>query len=632
MLFRTLLLAVFYSLTVFSQQNPSEVLFTVGDTPVYTDEFIRVYNKNRDIVSEENKLNKAEYLDLFINYKLKLQEAYDLGYDTIANIKDELAGYREQLIQPYLRDSVVLDSLVKEAYVRKKYEINASHILVKVPLTASPADTLVAYQKILAARKAIIGGKSFETVAKSASEDPSVMQNGGNLGYFSVFDMVYPFENAAYTTKEGEVSAPFRTEFGYHIVKVNDKRPSKGEVSVAHIMITDKNNDSVPAIERISDIYGQIKNGDDFKLMARRYSEDKASAANGGQLPRFSGNKMVQPFSDIAFGLERENDISEPFETKFGWHIVKLLRKYPVTDFESMQKEIKTEVEKSDRFGLSGKSIINKLRERYKITVDKALFGHFAAADSTSLQKHTQQPVITIEDRPVLFSELLDYASERANTSADITFENFKNQQVLQYYKDHLEETNKNFGSTVREYKDGLMLFALLQDKIWKKAEHDTVGLKIFYKVHLKDYFYKKRAEVIIGNCTKEKNAKTVQKYLKQNWDIDRIKKKVNEGAVVNVIFNKGVLEEKHSKLPSAYTISETGVSDIFKEGENSFTVVKTDKILSAEPIPFKKIKGKVINDYQRFLEKKWIEDLKHTYPVRVNQEVLEKLTTANEN
>lgn len=631
--FKTFLIAVLISLSTFSQQNSTaEELFSVGGKPVYVDEFLRVFNKNRDIVPAENKLGKQEYLELFINYKLKLRQAYDLGYDTLAEIKDELAGYREQLVQPYLRDKGVLDSLVAEAYARKKYEINASHILVKVPPNANPADTLAAYNKILAARKEILGGEPFGEIAKKVSDDPSAGQNGGDLGYFSVFDMVYPFENAAYTTAVGELSAPFRTNFGYHIVKVNDKRPSKGEVSVAHIMIADNDKDSVSAEDRIADIYSRVKNGDDFKLMARRYSQDQASGVNGGQLPRFSSNKMVQPFSDIAFGLEKENDISEPFKTKFGWHIVKLLKKHPVSDFGSAQKELTAAVEKSDRFSLSGKSIVNKLKHRYRITVDKKLYGYFLDKDSTALKKHAQDPVLTIADSPVLLSELLHYASARTKDLPDKTFSDFKDRQVLQYYKDHLEETDKDFGNTVREYKDGLMLFALLQDKIWTKAENDTLALKQFYKEHIGDYYYQKRAEVIIANCTKEKYAKEVQKYLKKNWDTEKIKTKVNDGAVVNVIFNKGILEVPHAKLPKGYTMAAIGVSDIFKEGEHSFTVVKTERIISPEPIPFKKTKGKVINDYQQHLEEKWISDLKRTYPVRVNRKVLEKLVTANEN
>ncbi len=629
--FKTFFIVTFFSLTVFSQQNNApEVLFTVNKKPVYEDEFLRVYNKNSDVVSEENRLSKREYLDLFINYKLKLQQAYDLGYDTLSNITDELAGYREQLIQPYLYDNIVVDSLVAEAYARKKYELNASHILIKLLPNAPPADTLAAYKKALAVRADIVNGNPFEEVAKKVSDDPSVLQNGGNLGYFSVFDMVYPFENAAYNTAVGQVSAPFRTSFGYHLVKVNDKRPSKGEISVAHIMLNKTENDSISIEKQINDIYKQLKNGGDFKFMAIRHSQDRASAANGGKLPKFSSNKMIQPFSDIAFGLKNEHDISKPFKTKYGWHIVKLLKKHPVGDFKAMEKELKAAVKKSDRFGLSGKSIADKLKEQYKITVDKKLYNQFLIQDSISLKKHKKQPVFILEDKPVNVNKLLAYAATRPNDLPAKIFEDFKNHQVLNYYKNNLEKTDKNFAYTMQEYKDGLMLFALLQDKIWKKAENDTVALKQYYQKHINNYYYQKRAEVVIANCTEEKYAKAVQKYLKKNWDIQKIKAKINDGAVVNVIFTKGVLEAQHAKLPKAYKIATIGVSDIFKEGKHSFTVVRTHKIIAPEPVPFKKIRGKVSTDYQQHLEKKWIEDLKQTYPITVNKEVLEKLTIEN--
>ncbi|MDJ0646444.1 MAG: peptidylprolyl isomerase, partial [Flavobacteriaceae bacterium] len=259
-------LVVLIPFVVFSvnAQQKKDVLFTVDNEPIYSDEFLRVFNKNRDIVEEENRRSVEDYLELYVNYKLKLKQAYAFGLDTVTSYKRELEKYREQLIQPYLKDSKVTNALVKEAYNRMLEEVNASHILVRLNPKASPKDTLMAYKKIMEARTKVLDGRPFEEVAKDYSEDPSAQKNGGDLGYFTAFSMVYPFENAAYTNEVGAVSMPFKTSFGYHIIKVKDKRPSQGEVEVAHIMVKNKAKDSAQTKKQINDIYAKLQQGDTF--------------------------------------------------------------------------------------------------------------------------------------------------------------------------------------------------------------------------------------------------------------------------------------------------------------------------------------------------------------------------------
>ena len=357
-----LILLITFVLPTNAQHKKDKVLLTIDDQPVYTSEFLRVYNKNKDVVSEENKKDITEYLDLFINYKLKLKDAKELKLDTVKSYLNEFNKYKKQLIEPYLKDRAVTDKLVKEAYNRLKKEVKASHILVLVKPNASPSDTLKAYNKVLKAREEILAGADFAKVAKKQSEDPSAKQNGGDLGYFSAFSMVYPFETAAFTTPVGQISMPFRTRFGYHIVKVYDVRDSKGEIKVAHIMIRDKKNDNAYAANQINDIYNKYKQGEKFELLAKKYSDDKSSAVKGGVIRRFSQGRMIQPFADISFALEKVGDVSKPFKTKFGWHIVKLIAKYPVASFDKMKDELTKKVEKGERSVLIGKSITSKLK------------------------------------------------------------------------------------------------------------------------------------------------------------------------------------------------------------------------------------------------------------------------------
>jgi peptidyl-prolyl cis-trans isomerase SurA len=629
--FKNILFFIFLlSFAGLNAQQRKKVLFTVDKQPVYTDEFMKVFNKNRNIVSEENKKSIEEYLELYINYKLKLRQAYDLKYDTVSAYKKELAQYKEQLIAPYLKDNTITDKLVREAYERTKKEVNASHILIRLQPKATPKDTLKAYQKIMEARNKIIEGTPFETVAKQYSEDPSVQKNGGNLGYFSAFAMVYPFENAAYQTNVGEISQPFRTQFGYHIVEVNAVRDSKGEVEVAHIMIKNDKKDSLQAKTKIYELFAKLNQGMDFELLARQQSEDRSSAVNGGKLAKFNATRMIKSFADVAFSLKNENDISTPFQTRYGWHIVKLIKKYPIGDFNSVKDELTRKIEKSKRYKLAGTSIVKRLIKEYHITKNTELLQSYFNNDTAVISKNSATAIFSINGVTTALGELLKYDWQLPNRSAKDIFTDFFETKVLAYYKDNLEKTDPSFAFTLQEYKDGLLLFDLLQDKVWKRAEQDTLGLKAFFTKNQDKYFWKKRGDVIIASCTRKDKALLVKKYLEEGKEIDEIKKLVNDGPIIHVLFTRRVVEENHDKLPKGFVFDTVGVSDVIDDG-NGFTIVKTFQIMPPQPMLLSEAKGNVINDYQDYLDKQWIRELRQQYPVKVKKKVLKKLIKQNQ-
>ena len=629
--FKNILFFIFLlSFAGLNAQQRKKVLFTVDKQPVYTDEFMKVFNKNRNIVSEENKKSIEEYLELYINYKLKLRQAYDLKYDTVSAYKKELAQYKEQLIAPYLKDNTITDKLVREAYERTKKEVNASHILIRLQPKATPKDTLKAYQKIMEARNKIIEGTPFETVAKQYSEDPSVQKNGGNLGYFSAFAMVYPFENAAYQTNVGEISQPFRTQFGYHIVKVNAVRDSKGEVEVAHIMIKNDKKDSLQAKTKIYELFAKLNQGMDFELLARQQSEDRSSAVNGGKLAKFNATRMIKSFADVAFSLKNENDISTPFQTRYGWHIVKLIKKYPIGDFNSVKDELTQKIEKSKRYKLAGTSIVKRLIKEYHITKNTELLQSYFNNDTAVISKNSATAIFSINGVTTALGELIKYGRQRPNKSTKDIFTDFFETKVLAYYKDNLEKTDPSFAFTLQEYKDGLLLFDLLQDKVWKRAEQDTLGLKAFFTKNQDKYFWKKRGDVIIASCTRKDKALLVKKYLEEGKEIDEIKKLVNDGPIIHVLFTRRVVEENHDKLPKGFVFDTVGVSDVIDDG-NGFTIVKTFQIMPPQPMLLSEAKGNVINDYQDYLDKQWIRELRQQYPVKVKKKVLKKLIKQNQ-
>ncbi|HEU0137043.1 MAG TPA: peptidylprolyl isomerase, partial [Flavobacterium sp.] len=374
---KQLLFGAFLALSIAgnAQSVSKEVLFTIDQKPYYTDEFLRVYNKNLDLVKDESQKDLNQYLELFVGYKLKINKAYKLGLQNSANYQNELKSHRAQLSKNYLTDSKVTSELVQEAYNRAIKEVHASHILVRFDENAKPEDTLKAYKQIMDIRKKALAGEDFGELATKFSQDESAKENKGDLGYFSAFSMVYPFESAAFKTAKGQISQPVRTRFGYHLVKVNDVRDNRGEVTVAHIMVLNPKVEDAAEKEKtrlhVFDIYKKLQQGESFENLAKQFSEDKSSSSKGGVLARFgSGQLSSQAFEDVAFSLTKDKPVSEPFQTQFGWHIVKLIDKHPVKSFDEMRNELEGKVSKDERSRLIAASMNEKLRKQFRVKRD----------------------------------------------------------------------------------------------------------------------------------------------------------------------------------------------------------------------------------------------------------------------
>lgn len=613
--------AILISGIVYGQIN-DKVLFSVDGDDVYNEEFIRVYEKNKEIVMEEEPKKFDDYFDLFVDFKLKLTQARELKLDTLSSYQSELANYREQLIQPYLQNAEATEGLIQEAYDRTVEEVNASHILVRLDPNALPADTLTAFDHITNIRSKIVSGQRFDSIARKYSEDPSVKRNNGELGYFSAFSMVYAFENAAYQTKIGEISEPFRTQFGYHILKVNSKRKSKGEVVVAHIMV--KNDSTVlrGSKEKIDEIYKELQQGKDFATIAKEKSDDLSSARKGGVLPKFGTGRMIQPFENVAFNLEKEGDFSEPFESNYGWHILKLIKKYPIPSYEALYPKLESKVKSGSRAGYVEKALAEKISADYSVITYKANLHRYPKISDFENKNDT---LLVVEGEAYDADAFFKYAKAFPKRSITDLFNDFSNKMIIDYYKDHLEESNKEFALTFKEYEEGLLLFELLQKEIWERSENDSVGLNAFFEGNRDKYLWKKRADVIIASCTQHDKAVIVRDLLRQNMPIDSIKAAVNEGATIHVLFSKGRLEEGSSKLPESFLINP-GVSDIFEEEAHEFVIIKVQNIIEPERKKLGETRGEVINDYQNYLESQWVKQLHETYQVKINKRNLKEL------
>ncbi len=599
------------------------VLFTLDGNKVYNSEFSEIYEKNLSIVQDESQKDIDSYLELYINYRLKLQQAYDLKMDTIPSYIKEFNKYKNQLIEPYMNDDNKEKDLIKEAYQRMQKEVNANHILVRVAKSATPKDTLRAYNAVLDARKQILAGASFESVARKVSEDPSAKNNGGNLGYFTVFQMVYPFETVAYTAPKGEISMPFKSKFGYHIIQVNDIRDAQGEVKVAHIMLKD---DTEETREKINNIKKQLDEGGDFAALAKSYSTDLATSMKGGVLPKFTSNKMVKEFSDAAFSLTEIGEISIPFKTRYGWHIVKLIERFPIGSFEDMKAEIEKKVKRGQRAKIIGRSVIDRLLKEYKITTDENLVQLFTRPTWRNSKENPDlnKTILSIQEKQIKASAFSDFLGEKFNPKRKIkeAFQEFKEAEVLNYYKEDLPNKFPELSQTLREYREGLLLFDLMKMKIWDEAEKDSLGLISFFNNNRDKYQWKERAVITMVTSDKEENAKKARKYLKKNKKNAKIIDKLSKEGIVDI--KEGSYEKTNAIFPKGFVFKK-GVSEIIPVGKQ-FMVIKVKELLPAQPKELNETRGRVISDFQDYIEKKWMQTLKQKYPVQINQHALETL------
>ena len=634
-------LFTFFVLHAKSQVTDGDILFKVAEEPVYATEFIRIFNKNLDLVQDESQKDVDEYLNLFINYKLKITEAKAKGLDQEPSYIRELNNYKKQLAKNYLTDTEVTDELVEEAYYRTANEVNANHILIRMDASASPEDTLSAYNELIKLRERV-KSEGFEKVKKEVHNGQSVYAE--ELGYFTGFKMVYEFENMAYNTNVGEISMPFKTQFGYHIVIVKDKRLSRGERTVAHIMIANKRDDKQQNPEsRINEIYQKIQQGESFEALAKQFSEDKSSAANGGKLNTFSGGQLSSAeFEDVAFSLENAGDVSRPFKTEFGWHVIKLIDKRGVKSFDDMKPELEARVKRDSRSKLIDNSIVSKLKERYNVSDNQPALSYFKSI--VTKEYHVgkwiipenftaNKTLVVIDKKTLIYDDFAKYLFKmqrkaRSNKSIDIIvneeYDNFLSQNLISYQEENLENESQEFAYIVSEYRDGLLLFELMETEIWNTSKTDSIGIQDYYNNNKTKYFWNNRLDAVVASSVDKSIIKKVKKMLDFGKSQEDIKKAINLEGKINVIFSVDIMEMPHQALPEALEL-EKGVSKIYNHNE-AYVVVKVNEIFLKETKTLDEARGQVISDYQQYKEELWIQNLKSKYPVEIDKPVLEKV------
>lgn len=654
------LLAIMMPSLLFAQGWKSKTLITLGDRNITAGEFVEVYEKNNVKSEVIDKKSVDDYLDMYINFKLKVTEAENLKMDTLPKFVKEYEGYRKQLAKPYFSNDAATEQLVDEAYERMQWDVNASHILIKCDLHAVPADTLKAYNKALELRKRIMNGEDFGDVAVEASEDPSARDieaipgkqraykgNRGNLGYFSVFDMVYPFETGAYNTKEGEVSMPIRSDFGYHLIKLNSKTPACGQIRAAHIfLIVDENDpektDSIVGA-KAANIYKEIdKDGKNWDVIVRKYSDDKGSAQHGGMLTPFKVSQIVPEFIAEIKKLN-ENEFSEPVKTSYGYHIIKLVSKSGVKSLDEERENIKKRVEKDMRAKVSEEVVLkrilkeNKFKEYVKVkdafiaTIDSTLKeGKYVVAEGVD----QNQVLFKLEKKEFKIADFVEYIKNHESAQPFMSEGSYAYQLYDEFVKDtafayedaHLEAKYPEFKLLVQEYHDGILLFDLMDKEVWKKAEMDTAGIKAFYEANKGDYMWGQRVKTILVNVSNPESLPRMEELIREDLAYDSLK------AIVKSEGLKGVtVKSPYFQKGDNVDIDETEwvvgtIRVIPSTVDKSTKIVKILDVREPEPKTYREARGVITSAYQTKLENDWLESLKAKYPVTVNEKVLEKI------
>lgn len=643
------LLLLFVCFTTFSQIKDKNVLLTVDGTPTTIEEFNRIYSKNLNLVKEENQKDKTSYLELFINYRLKVREAISQQLDQNPEFINEYSKYRDQLSQNYLYEQKVTEEITKEAYDRMLERIHAAHILVLVSEDAIAADTLKAYNKINDIRQKAIKGEDFEALAKSHSEDPSAAENGGDLGYFSAFSMVYPFETATYNTPVGEVSEIVRTRFGYHIIKVIDRKPVPNEITASHIMIAHREQAKVEDTKRqIDDIYKRLLQGEDFVTLVEQFSQETGSAKREGLIGRFGAGKLNAPsFEEVAFALENPGDFSEPVLTDFGWHIVKLLERHPKESYESMKDELFSKIKGTDRGNVIIKSAHDQIKEKYhfeanentlpyffSVVTDSIYTGRWTFDATSTAMKNTAFSIGKEKITYLKFAEFIDEnQSKIRNTNKSIPelligyYKTFEENTLKEFYKTSLAIENQEYANLLQEYHDGLLIYDLMQKNIWEKTKNDTIGLEKYFEKNRSNYKWEMRVEALIGSTTNNQIIDQVVQMLNQNNTEEDIKAAFNTDEKVNISFTKGVYELGHTALPKGFN-PKTGIAvyEVNNNGVKTYVITKVNQVLPAGTKNLDEVRGRVTGDYQNYLEQEWMKALRNKYKVEINKKVLKKL------
>ena len=623
--------------------SSAQTLFTYGKYSASAKDFLRAYNKNNTTPVTNKAKAISDYLDLYIKSKLKIREAYEKGYDTLPQIKEEVNNLRAQIIDGYMIDPATVNRLSKEAFQRSLKDIHVAHIFISFKNDNGISDTAAAKQKAEAAIKRLQKGEDFLSVAQQISNDPSAKTNKGDMGYITVFTLPYEFENIIYTTPVGTYSKAYRSKIGYHIFKNLGERKAVGKIRIQQILLANPPNENdvtKKQLKALADsLYNRIMAGDDFSKLATAYSNDYISAVAGGTLPDIGVGQYDPAFENVLWSLPKDGSVAKPFYTSHGWHIIKRISLKPVvTDINDKQnqKEFQQRITADGRWKASSSFIYDRLSksgfkkakyndaELWKLS--DSLLDYKPAGGNIAIK--SDSPLFFIGDSSykvadwILYAQTHRYTSDSRIKPNDQLMEEYIHSAMFDYYHDHLEQFNDDFRSQMEEFRDGNLFFEIMQQQVWNRAQNDSTALLALYEANKKNYNWNKSVDAVIFFCSDQATAKTTYEQVKKNpHDWKKITEAVNEKVVADSA------RYEWEQIPNLNKqIPKTGMITIPLINKNDNTA-SFAYILKVYPQPmqrsFEEAKGLVINDYQAKLEEEWTEELKKKYPVVIDQKVL---------
>lgn len=634
-------------------QKNDPVLFTVHKTPVHVSEFSYIYAKTNGPNADFSRKSLEEYLDLYVKFKLKVQKARDMQIDTVASLRSELDGYRRQLADSYLVDREVTEKLAKEAYERIQQDVELYHIFFAVSRNAEPADTLAQYERAMTVKRKIETGAPFAEMAREHSDDKSALTNGGHVGYITAIfpPGMYELEKAAYTLPLNKLTGPIRTGGGYHLVKIGGRRPARGEIEVAHILVRRESEGDPQAKAQIDSIYRSLEAGANFEELAMQFSDDKNSAERGGYIGFFGINRYEPSFENAAFALQKDNEYSRPFESAAGWHIVRRISKRDIQPFGVEKSRLEARIKTDDRFEEARRAMIENIRKQNNFTENHEVLHQYAQTLDESFLTFRWKPAIE-KNQSVLFTlgkefkatvadfeEFLSQSARkrlRYNGSmepapvAEILYKDFVDESCLKFEEAHLYEKYPEFKALMREYEEGILLFEATNMQVWSKASQDSAGLEQFFNDKLKGkYRWEERGVVQhwrlqpdgkdqLGDVLKAAGKTSAEKLLER----------FNAGGKELLSFEEKTYEQSKAPIGLQGEKWKTGALTTASEDPKTkeWTFLKLNKIMPPVDKTMKEARGYVVSDYQDHLESKWVEELRKEYKVSINRDVLERL------
>lgn len=630
-------------LSVCLAQNNDPVLMNIAGKDVTKSEFEYIWNKNNSNTTPDMK-SLAEYVDLFVNFKLKVAEAEKQGIDTTQAFITELSGYRKQLITPYLTDKDAEEAMIKLCYDRLRQYTEVSHILLSVLPDATPEDTLKLYEKAQTLYKRALKGEDFAKLARENSDDGS-KEEGGYLGYATGLRYVFPFENAAYNTPIGKISAPIRSQFGYHIIKVHNRVDAGGKYRSAHIMkavkATASPEERAAAKDSIFKIYKALQEGGDFTKFATTQSDDPNANERGGEYGLMFCGSLPYEYESNVFKL-KVGEFSAPFQSKFGWHLVKALELQPYPPLEELRNDVTGFIAQDEaRQQVAKKSLIERIKKDYGYAPIKENFDQFVKAyvmvrtkgDSTMLKTlaESTSPLFVLNGKNYTQKNFASVLAKKANSGNNLieAYNNYVGESAIACEDKNLEKKYPEFGHLMQEYRDGILLFEVSNREVWDKASQDTKGLEKFFMDSVVKYNWDKpHYKGFVISCANPALAAKAKKMIKK-LAVDSIsivlKRTFNTDTTSVIKVEQGLFTQGENAQVDFLAFKRTK-----PELDKKYPVVFLNgKVLAKGPESYTDVRGLVISDYQNFLEESWIKSLRAKYKVVVNKEVL---NTVNKN